>query len=44
MTTDQGLGKGRYLKKKIEKMIMDENADFYKKHIFSKRLGKWIKR
>lgn len=42
MTTDQGLGKGRYLKKVIERAIMKENEEFYKTHVFSKKKKKWV--
>lgn len=34
MTTDMGLGKGRYLKKAIERKIMKESADFERKMKF----------
>lgn len=34
MTTDMGLGKGRYLKKAIEKKLMDADAKFMKEMKF----------
>ncbi len=34
MTTDMGLGKGRYLKKEIERKLMKETEEFEKKMKF----------